>query len=54
MVFDEFFAEGFAGCGVDVGVFEADSGHAEGGTGKPEAFVVEVWEVVRLVNYAVN
>ena len=50
LVFDELFAEGFAGCGVDVGVFEADSGHAEGGAGEPEAFVVEVCEVFRFEN----
>ena len=35
---------------MEVGVFEADSGHAEGGAGKPEAFVVKVWGVVRFDN----
>ena len=35
---------------MDVGVFEADSGHAEGGAGEPEAFVVKVWRVVRFDN----
>jgi len=46
-VFDEFLAKGFTADSMPVGIFNADSGHAEARAGKPEPLMVEVWEKVR-------